>query len=77
MYSCIILTTKRNIMTILKSLSSLDILITHDVNIHVKKESIGTQNKIQSVFQYQSEVSYISRGFLKLGYYHCVIGMNF
>ena len=53
-------------MTILKSLSSLDILITHDVNIHVKKESIGTQNKIQSVFQYQSEVSYISRGF-KIG----------
>ena len=77
MYSYIILTTKRNIMTILKSLSSLDILITHDVNIHVKKESIGTQNKIQSVFQYQSEVRYISRGFLKLGYYHCVIGMNF
>ena len=45
-------------MTILKSLSSLDILITHDVNIHVKKEFSGMQNKIHSVFQYQSEVSY-------------------
>ena len=30
-------------MTMLKSLSSLDILITHDVNIHVKKEFSGTQ----------------------------------
>ena len=35
MYSCIILTTKRNMMTILKSISSLDILITDDLNIHV------------------------------------------
>ena len=34
-YSCIILTTKRNIMTILKSISSLDILVTDDLNIHV------------------------------------------
>ena len=33
MYSCIILTTKRNMMTILKSISSLDILITDDLNI--------------------------------------------
>ena len=66
MYSCIIVTTKRNIMTILKALSSFDILITHDVNIHVKKE-FSCMDKIHSVFQYQSEVIYYKQRLLKIG----------